>query len=123
MDSLSTLRNWIRESNSIVFYPDTDHRIRVFVCPAHRIPPLLRKNRNRKPLFRKILLGKCKQMCYHIRRGESTMEEMNQNGEFVPEEKSEYVPRPAWQVWAARAGLVIMLISIGLWLYHIAFPV
>ena len=51
------------------------------------------------------------------------MEEMNQNGEFTPEEKTEYVPRPAWQVWAARAALVIMLISIGLWLYHIAYPV
>ena len=62
-------------------------------------------------------------MCYHIQRGESMMEEMNQNGEFTPEEKTEYVPRPAWQVWAARAALVIMLISIGLWLYHIAYPV
>ena len=50
------------------------------------------------------------------------MEEMNHNGEFSPEEKEVYVPRPAWQVWAARAGLVIMLISIALWLYHIAFP-
>ena len=40
-----------------------------------------------------------------------------------PEESQEiYVPRPAWQVWLARVGLVIMFISIGLWLYHIAFP-
>ena len=50
------------------------------------------------------------------------MEERNPNEEFVPEEKDVYVPRPAWQVWAARVGLVIMLISIALWLYHIAFP-
>ena len=50
------------------------------------------------------------------------MEEMNPSGEFVPEEKEVYTPRPAWQVWAARVGLVIMLISIVLWLYHIAFP-
>lgn len=48
------------------------------------------------------------------------MEEMNPNEGLAPEEK--YVPRPAWQVWLARIGLVIMLISIGLWLYHIAFP-
>ena len=61
-------------------------------------------------------------MCYHIGRGESIMEEMNPSGEFVPEENDIYVPRPVWQVWAARVGLVIMLISIALWLYHIAFP-
>ena len=42
------------------------------------------------------------------------MEEMNPSGEFVPEENDIYVPRPAWQVWAARVGLVIMLISIAL---------
>jgi hypothetical protein len=45
-------------------------------------------------------------------------ENMNQ-----PEEREGYVPRPAWQVWLARAGVVIMAISIGLWLYHIAFPI
>ena len=44
---------------------------------------------------------------------------MEEHNEQLPEE---YVPRPAWQVWAARFGLVIMLISIALWLYHIAFP-
>ena len=31
-----------------------------------------------------------------------------------------YTPRPAWQVWAARIGLVIMLISIALYYWHIA---
>lgn len=61
-------------------------------------------------------------MCYHIERGESIMEEMNHNGEFTPEKPDIYVPRPAWQVWAARVGLVIMLVSVALWLYHIAFP-
>lgn len=50
------------------------------------------------------------------------MEEMNPSGEFVPEENEVYTPRPAWQVWAARVGLVIMIVSIALWLYHIAFP-
>lgn len=47
------------------------------------------------------------------------MEEKQYNEEIQPEG---YVPRPAWQVWLARIGVVIMLISIGLWLYHIAFP-
>lgn len=31
-----------------------------------------------------------------------------------------YVPRPKWQVWAARIGLVIMIICIALYYWHIA---
>ena len=31
-----------------------------------------------------------------------------------------YTPRPAWQVWAARFGLVLMLISVALYYWHIA---
>lgn len=44
--------------------------------------------------------------------------------ENIPNEETreQYVPRPAWQVWLARLGLVIMIIGIALWLYHIAFP-
>jgi hypothetical protein len=51
------------------------------------------------------------------------MEEQNFNE--VPEEEVPeiYVPRPTWQVWLARTGLVIMAIGIALWLYNIAFPV
>ena len=49
---------------------------------------------------------------------------MEENIPQVPEEepKEAYVPRPAWQVWAARIGLVIMIISIILWLNNIAHP-
>ena len=36
------------------------------------------------------------------------------------EEKPKYRPRPAFQVWAARVGLVIMLIAIALYYFHIA---
>ena len=36
------------------------------------------------------------------------------------EEKPVYVPRPAWQVWAARIGLVIMIICVILYYWHIA---
>ena len=51
------------------------------------------------------------------------MEEQNFNE--IPEEEAQeiYVPRPSWQVWAARLGLVVMIIGIALWLYNIAFPV
>ncbi len=38
------------------------------------------------------------------------------------EEREEYTPRPKWQVWGARIGLVIMLLSVGCWLLSIARP-
>ena len=41
----------------------------------------------------------------------------------IPEEEPQkpvYKPRPSWQVWAARVGLVIMIISIILYYWHIA---
>ena len=47
---------------------------------------------------------------------DNTEMEMQEND--LPEES--YVPRPAWQVWAARIGLVIMIISIILYYWHIA---
>lgn len=36
------------------------------------------------------------------------------------EQKPAYVPRPAWQVWCARIGLVIVIISVVLYYLHIA---
>ena len=36
-----------------------------------------------------------------------------------PEEDG-YVPRPAWQVWAARAGLIIVLILVAVQILTIA---
>ena len=36
-----------------------------------------------------------------------------------PEHKP-YKPRPAWQLWAARIGLVIVIISVILYYIHIA---
>ena len=36
------------------------------------------------------------------------------------EETPVYVPRPAWQVWAARVGLVIMIICVILYYWQIA---
>ena len=45
----------------------------------------------------------------------------NDETQSVPqEEKKPYQPRPVWQVWAARVGLVIMIISIILYYIHIA---
>ena len=36
------------------------------------------------------------------------------------QEQPVYVPRPKWQIWAARLGLVIMIISVILYYIHIA---
>ena len=50
----------------------------------------------------------------------------NDELELTPETETEqeptqvYVPRPTWQVWAARIGLVIVIISVILYYWHIA---
>ena len=36
------------------------------------------------------------------------------------QEAKPYKPRPTWQVWAARVGVVIMIISVALYIWHIA---
>ena len=40
--------------------------------------------------------------------------------ELPTEETPVYEPRPAWQVWAARIGLVIVIIGVILYYWHIA---
>ena len=40
--------------------------------------------------------------------------------EEVQQPQESYKPRPVWQVWAARVGLVIVLIAIALYYYHLA---
>ena len=47
---------------------------------------------------------------------DNTEMEMQEND--LPEES--YVPRPAWQVWGARVGLVIFLLFVVLQLLQIA---
>ena len=45
---------------------------------------------------------------------------MEENRETTPEtEENAYKPRPQWQVWAARVGLVIMIICVILYYLHI----
>ena len=38
------------------------------------------------------------------------MEEKREHESIQPE--TGYVPRPAWQVWAARVGLVLMILFV-----------
>ena len=40
--------------------------------------------------------------------------------EEILQEAEAYKPRPGWQVWAARIGLVIVIIAIALYYFHIA---
>ena len=47
------------------------------------------------------------------------MDEMKENQ--LPEEEVEgYTPRPAWQVWMARVGLVLMILFVIYQLLNIA---
>ena len=53
------------------------------------------------------------------------MEEIRPEEEIQEQEVQEqvtpaYNPRPSWQVWAARIGVVIMLIGFILYCLHIA---
>ncbi|MBQ7345938.1 MAG: hypothetical protein IJW45_07755 [Oscillospiraceae bacterium] len=43
-----------------------------------------------------------------------------ENEKMEEQVKEEYTPRPAWQVWLARIGLVIMIICVLLYYWHIA---
>ena len=40
------------------------------------------------------------------------MEEVLEKDE-LPQEQEGYVPRPAWQVWTARIGLVLFLLFVA----------
>ena len=43
--------------------------------------------------------------------------------EIRPEDfKEEYIPRPRWQVWGARIGLVFMLIAVALYYWSFFHP-
>ena len=43
--------------------------------------------------------------------------------EIRPEDFEEaYIPRPRWQVWGARIGLVLVLIAVALYYWSVANP-
>ena len=47
------------------------------------------------------------------------MEENQEFEDILPEEEG-YRPRPAWQVWAARGGLVLFLLFVAYQIIQIA---
>ena len=50
-------------------------------------------------------------MCYDIKNTlfeVTALDEQNMQSN-PPEEEKKYTPRPAWQVWAARIGLVVFI--------------
>lgn len=47
---------------------------------------------------------------------------MEENNTPQESQEEKYVPRPKWQVWTARAALVILIIGIILYYYWIAYP-
>ena len=52
-------------------------------------------------------------------RPEQEIQEQDAQQQEVREQPV-YTPRPGWQVWAARIGVVIMLIAFLLYCLHIA---
>ena len=44
------------------------------------------------------------------------MDEMEKD---LPLEEEKYVPRPAWQVWAARIGLAVFVIFLAMYYWNI----
>ena len=58
--------------------------------------------------FEKVV-GKSKQMCYH-KKEVNIMEE--ERMESAPLEEAPYAPRPKWQVWLARLGLVVFVLFL-----------
>lgn len=48
------------------------------------------------------------------------MEEERMVAPETEQPRQGYRPRPAWQIWAARIGLVIVIIGVILYYYHIA---
>jgi hypothetical protein len=41
------------------------------------------------------------------------------NDEIMEKEETGYTPRPAWQVWAARIGLIVFLIFLAMYYTNI----
>ena len=48
------------------------------------------------------------------------MEEQRSTQQPEPEEQEIYTPRPMWQVWCARIGLVLFILLVIYQLIHIA---
>ena len=40
------------------------------------------------------------------------MDDIRNNEQNIPGEENGYTPRPAWQVWGARIGLVFFLLFV-----------
>ena len=49
------------------------------------------------------------------------MENIDKDKDLIPEAQDEgYVPRPAWQVWGARVGLVLFILFVIYQIYTYA---
>ena len=57
-------------------------------------------------------------MCYDSRHEVNDMDE--ELFEPTPEEETGYTPRPAWQVWGARIGLVAFIAILIIYYVNIA---
>ena len=59
-------------------------------------------------LAAKIVVGKPEHLCYNT----PEVKFMDEHTESSLPEEEGYTPRPAWQVWAARVGVVVMILFV-----------
>lgn len=58
-------------------------------------------------------------MCYDNQEVSTMENEHLDQREDVPQEETGYRPRPAWQVWIARIGLVLFILTVVLYYIHL----
>ena len=69
-------------------------------------------------LLKKKVLGILEHLCYHNKEV-TTMEQNHMEEELQEEQQPRYTPRPRWQVWVARIGLVLFILVILMYYINI----
>ena len=63
-------------------------------------------------------MNKCAIMYKEVKKMDEQRNQTEQMEETSPKEA--YTPRPAWQLWAARIGVVIVIVAFLLYVWQIA---
>ena len=63
-------------------------------------------------------MNKCAIMYEEVKKMDEQRNQTEQMEETSPKEA--YTPRPAWQLWAARIGVVIVIVAFLLYVWQIA---
>lgn len=63
-------------------------------------------------------MNKCAIMYKEVKKMDEQRNQTEQTEEISTKEA--YTPRPAWQIWAARIGVVIVIVAFLLYVWQIA---